>query len=109
MVSLRRERSAAVASALDFNLCNLWFRLQGFGVRGRECATYETLPCNLKAKLANFFREQPAGQKDDTEQGVNAVIDLAKVQRSYHPRAVWRGAQPEPQNTQRKINDTKYK
>ena len=74
---MRHERLAAVASALDFNLCNLWLRLQGFGVRGRECATYETRPCNLKAKLTDFLREQPAGQKDDAEQGVNAVIGLA--------------------------------
>jgi hypothetical protein len=55
-----------------------WLRLQGLGVRGRACVTYETRPCNLKAKLS-LFSKQPASQEDNAEQDVNAVVCLAKV------------------------------
>jgi len=69
-----------------------WLRLQGFRVSGRECVTYETRPCNLKAKLSSF-RKQPAGEKDNAEQYVNAVIRLAQVQWTNHPHAVRRCAE----------------
>jgi len=38
-----------------------------------------TLPCNLKTNLIGCFCKQSAGQKDDAEQHVNAVVDLAEM------------------------------
>lgn len=89
-----------------------WFRLQGFGDRGRECATYGTLPCNLKAKLRALLSKQSAGQKDDAQQHVNAMIDLAQMKRANHPHACLRTfgtTQRHSQNSQREINHTENK
>ena len=68
MVSSRRKHLAAAVSgevlirrlAADSadspcNLCNLWFRLQGVGVRGRKCATYETLPLQPEIEVKLFL------------------------------------------------------
>ena len=85
--------------------CNLWFRLQGFGDRGRNCATYGTLPCNLKARLIDSFCKQPACEKDYAQQDVNAVVGLAQVQRADVPHPFHsRIAERHSQNTKREIN-----
>src|SRR5215208_4694921 len=90
---------------------NPWLRLQGVGDRGRKCATYGTLPCNLKARLVDSFSKQPTGQKNDAEQDVNAVIGRAKRQGGSKgsEHAILPGAKCDSQNTERKVNDTENK
>src|SRR4029079_5103507 len=83
---------------------NLWLRLQGFGDRGRDCATYGTRPCNLKTRLIDSFCKQPAGEKDYAQQDVNAVVGLAEIQRSHVPHPVGSSSKRHSQNTEREIN-----
>jgi hypothetical protein len=57
--------------------------LCGSGCKGVELADAsapltETLPCNLKVRLIDSFSKQPADEKDDAEQDVNAVVRRAK-------------------------------
>lgn len=72
------------------NPSDQWLRLQGFRDQGRECATYGTRPCNLKSNLIDPFRKQPACEKDNAQQDVNAVVGLAEVKCIGHkgPHAV---------------------
>jgi hypothetical protein len=55
---------------------------------GPGCRDYEfrtlvrhlrTRPCNLEAQTSGFLGKQSAGEEDDAEQNVNAVIGLAEM------------------------------
>jgi hypothetical protein len=46
---------------------------------GRWCVTYEFVLATWKLKASGFFRKQPAGEEDNAQQDVNAVIGLAEM------------------------------
>ena len=75
---------------------------------GRWCVTYETRPCNLEAETSGFLGKQSAGEEDDAEQDVNAVVGLAELEWTNHPHSIRRLAEGHAQDSKRHVNDAEY-